>query len=411
MRRKFFSVLLGALFFALVLCSCASPVQTGWIEQEGITYYYLEDGTAASGWLEIDGNRYHFASDGRLEKGFREIDGNTFYFQSDGTQHSGWLEVDGSRYYLRQGGSLVTGWLSLEGQRYYLTDHGAATGICTVEGRSYVFDKDGRLTSGWADLGDRKAYGDLNCHPVTGWQEIDGSRRYFTPEGYLQTGWAEIDGLTYCFHEDGSPKQGMTPEGQFSSSGQLLVLVNPWNYIPADYTVELVSVNKDHQIAKVAYSSLIQMLVDCENAGHQPVICSSYRTQEYQEGLFRRKVERLLEDETNEYTEAEARVIAAQSVAVPGTSEHQLGLAADIIDNRNWNLDESQAQMPTQQWLMEHSWRYGWILRYPNEKSALTGIIYEPWHYRYVGKEVAAELHELNICLEEYLQMLTTGIG
>ena len=98
-------------------------------------------------------------------------------------------------------------------------------------------------------------------------------------------------------------------------------------------------------------------------------------------------------------------------MAIPGTSEHQLGLAVDIIDNRNWNLNESQAQMPTQKWLMEHSWRYGWILRYPNEKSEITGIIYEPWHYRYVGKEIAAEIHDLGVCLEEYLQMLTVGVG
>lgn len=411
MRKKIFPLLISLLCTAGLLQGCGSQVQTGWVEQEGITYYYLEDGTAASGWLELDGNRYHFSPDGQLQQGFREIDGNTFYFQSDGAQHSGWLELDGCRYYLRKGGSLVTGWLSLEGQRYYLTDRGAATGICQVDGSTYVFDEEGRLTSGWATLGNQKVYGDLNCHPVTGWQEIDGIRRYFNEEGYLQTGWVEIDGLTFCFNEDGSPKQGLTPEGQFSSSGQQLTLVNPWNYIPADYTVELVSVNKDHQIAKAAYSSLMQMMIDCENAGHQPVICSSYRTQEYQESLFQRKLDRLLEDPENEYTEEEARIVAARSVAVPGTSEHQLGLAADIIDNRNWNLDESQAQMPTQQWLMENSWRYGWILRYPNEKSELTGIIYEPWHYRYVGKEVAAEIHDLDICLEEYLLMLTTGIG
>ena len=103
--------------------------------------------------------------------------------------------------------------------------------------------------------------------------------------------------------------------------------------------------------------------------------------------------------------------MAATEVAMPGTSEHQLGLALDIIDNRNWNLDESQASMPTQQWLMENSWRYGWILRYPNEKSEITGIIYEPWHYRYVGKTVAAEIYNLGVCLEEYLQSLTAGIG
>ena len=411
MRKKFIFVLVGLICAAGLFCSCAAPIQTGWIEQDGHTYYYLADGSAASGWMELEGNRYHFASDGRLEKGFREIDGNTFYFQSDGTQVSGWMELDGQYYYLRKGGSLVTGWLSLEGQRYYLTDRGAATGICQVEGRSYVFDKEGRLTTGWADLGSRKAYGDINCHPVTGWQKIDGIRCHFDEEGYLQTGWVEIDGLTYCFNEDGSPKQGITPEGQFSASGQLLILVNPWNFVPEDYTVELVALNKDHQIASVAYSSLVQMLVDCENAGHQPVVCSSYRTQEYQEDLFQRKVERLLEDKDYEYTEEEARIVAARSVAIPGTSEHQLGLAADIIDNRNWNLDESQAEMPTQQWLMENSWRFGWILRYPNEKSDITGIIYEPWHYRYVGREVAAEMYAKGLCLEEYLQSLTSGVG
>ena len=205
--------------------------------------------------------------------------------------------------------------------------------------------------------------------------------------------------------------QGITPIGQFAASGQLVILVNPWNYVPENYTVELKEINEYHQVAAVAYGDMAEMLTDCENAGHQPVVCSSYRTQEYQEGLFQRKIERLLEEENNGYTEEEARTVAARSVAIPGTSEHQLGLALDIIDNRNWNLDESQARMPTQQWLMENSWRYGWILRYPDEKSEITGIIYEPWHYRYVGRVVAAEIHELDVCLEEYLMMLTTGVG
>ena len=60
---------------------------------------------------------------------------------------------------------------------------------------------------------------------------------------------------------------------------------------------------------------------------------------------------------------------------------------------------------------MANSWKYGWILRYPNGKTELTGIIYEPWHYRYVGKEIAAELHQLDMCLEEYLNMLTDTVG
>ena len=410
MKKERICALLG-LLAALLLWGCEPQVQTGWVESEGQTYYYLADGSPATGWLKIEENRYHFGPDGVLEKGFRQIDGQTYYFSTDGMQVSGWLDVDGVKYYLRQGGSLVTGWLSLEGQRYYLTENGAATGICTVDGSNYVFDEEGRLTSGWADLGDRKAYGDLNCHPVTGWQEIEGTRYYFNSSGILQTGWTDINGLTYCFREDGSPMQGITPEGQFASNGQLITLVNPWNYVPEGYTVELKQINETYQIAAIAYRDLNEMMTDCENAGHQPVVCSAYRTQEYQESLFQRKIERLLDDPTNSYTEAEAKAVAAKSVAIPGTSEHQLGLAADIIDNRNWNLDESQARMPTQQWLMENSWRYGWILRYPNEKSAITGIIYEPWHYRYVGKEVAAEIHELGLCLEEYLQLLTVGVG
>ena len=408
MKRESISILLCLLAMFMFL-GCEQQLQTGWVESEGHTYYYLEDGSLASGWHEIDGNRYHFSSDGCLEKGFRQIDGQTYYFSTDGTRYSGWLDVDGAKFYLRQSGSLTTGWLSLEGQRYYLTENGAAVGIQHVDGSNYVFDKDGQLTSGWADLGGETAYGDLNCHPVTGWQVIEGTRYYFSESGILQTGWTEIDGLTYCFREDGSPMQGITPEGQFASSGQLVILVNPWNFVPEGYTVELKKINEEHQIAAIAYRDLNEMITDCANAGHQPVVCSSYRTQEYQEGLFAKKVQRLMDD--HGYPEETARVIAAQSVAIPGTSEHQLGLAADIIDNRNWNLNESQARMPTQQWLMEHSWRYGWILRYPDEKSEITGIIYEPWHYRYVGKEVAAEIHDLGVCLEEYLQMLTVGVG
>ena len=409
MRKSKIGVLSAALLWVLIMAGCNEP--TGWIEENGKTYYYLEDGTAASGWTEIDGNQYYFGPDGCLQQGFRDVDGVTYYFSQDGIRASGWVDVEGRRYYLRQSGSLVTGWLSLEGQRYYLTPEGISTGICSVDGSLYVFDRDGRLTSGWAQLETGTAYGDLNGHPVTGWQTIDGLSYYFREDHLLQTGWAEIDGFTYCFRADGTPMQGITPEGEFASNGQLITLVNPWHKIPENYTVELTPINDQYQVASIAYADYLDMIRACENAGHQPAVCSAYRTQEYQQDLFDNKVKRLLKDYPNKYTQEEAQVIAARSVAVPGTSEHQLGLALDIIDNRNWRLDESQAQMPTQQWLMENSWKYGWILRYPNEKSEITGIIYEPWHYRYVGRAVAAEIHELGVCMEEYLQMLTVGVG
>jgi D-alanyl-D-alanine carboxypeptidase len=92
--------------------------------------------------------------------------------------------------------------------------------------------------------------------------------------------------------------------------------------------------------------------------------------------------------------------------ARPGTSEHQLGLAVDFVDTRYWTLDEKQAELPAQKWLMEHCWEYGFILRYPSEKSEITGIIYEPWHYRYVGREIALEIRDAGLTLEEYLETL-----
>ena len=370
------------------------------------------DGTPLTGWYTADSSRYYLDENGYAVTGIHTIVGDTYLFSADGVMATGWTEFEGSNYYLRSNGTMVTGWFSQDGQRYYLTDSGAVTGVREVGGQRYVFDKDGRLTSGWADLGEDKAYGDSSGHPLTGWHEIDGRQYHFNEEGILSAGWITIGNFRYYFLADGSPAQGkILIDGKrhsFASNGQELILVNPWNSIPEDYTVELTSLSSEHQIATVAYADYLEMIRDCRDAGMRPVVCSSYRTLEYQEDLYQNRIERYMEDG---YDLEEATELAGRSVAVPGTSEHHLGLAIDIVDNRNWNLDESQAEMPTQKWLMENSWRYGWILRYPDEKSEYTGIIYEPWHYRYVGREIAAEIHELGICLEEYLIMLTPGVG
>ena len=100
-------------------------------------------------------------------------------------------------------------------------------------------------------------------------------------------------------------------------------------------------------------------------------------------------------------------VLSAMEVAIPGTSEHHTGLAVDIVDASYNHLNHEQAKRPTQKWLMEHCHEYGFILRYPKGKTDSTGIIYEPWHYRYVGTELAQELHDAGLTLEEYLQNLT----
>lgn len=363
----------------------------GWHEDNGQPYYKLSDGSPAAGWLTIEDTQY--------------------YFNSDGTPVTGWLELEGRHYYFRDSGSLVTGWLSLEGKRYYLGSDGAAvTGPSEIDGCDYLFDEDGILASGIILVDGCHYIADENGHPLSGWGQNGTTRYYFDENGKAVSGWQTIDGLEYYFYSDGSPAAGITQLDDrtyyFSSGGQYLPLVNPWHYVPEDYTVELAEIDDNHRIAALAYADMEEMLNACRSDGLDPAICSSYRTQEYQEILFSRKMKYYT---GKGYSEDEARQLAGQSVAVPGTSEHQLGLALDIIDNGNWNLNESQANTETQKWLMAHSWEYGWILRYPDGKSDITGIIYEPWHYRYVGREVAAEIHELDVCLEEYLEMLTIG--
>ncbi len=188
----------------------------------------------------------------------------------------------------------------------------------------------------------------------------------------------------------------------------LLVLVNPWNPVPDNLNARLVSIGKTDaggnpvMLDERAAAGLKRMLKDCINAGLAPVPLSAYRTEEYQQELFDNKVERLIAEMQTPYELLEET--AAREVARPGTSEHQTGLAVDIVDEFYPSLDSTQEWMDTQRWLMKNCTDYGFILRYPNGTSEVTGIIYEPWHYRYVGKSVAREIADRGITLEEYLE-------
>lgn len=181
-----------------------------------------------------------------------------------------------------------------------------------------------------------------------------------------------------------------------------LTLVNPWNSLPEDFDVTLTQLKNGHSVDERCYPQLQAMMDDCRAQGLSPVICSSYRTREFQESLYDAQVNKLISQGCSR-EDAEAK--AGEAIAVPGTSEHQLGLALDIVDINNQNLDETQEDTPVQQWLMENSWKYGFILRYPTDKSDITGIKYEPWHYRYVGRENAEKIHEQGLCLEEFISL------
>ena len=233
----------------------------------------------------------------------------------------------------------------------------------------------------------------------------DGASNEVTKEG------KEAAGANGAKEADG--RGGKTPGAETSAAGQSkkteqwnLILVNPWNEVPEDYEVKLTRLRNGQAVDSRCYPMLQQMMDDCRADGLNPYICASYRTMKKQKALFADKVKRVLLEGC---PKDEAEDEAAKTVARPGTSEHQLGLALDIVDADDPQLETWQEDTPVQQWLMKNSWKYGFVLRYPPEKSNITGIIYEPWHYRYVGRQAAEEMHNKGLCLEEYLKEREEG--
>lgn len=191
-----------------------------------------------------------------------------------------------------------------------------------------------------------------------------------------------------------------TQEPPVNVDDELLTVVNPWNPLPEDWVCDLVTLSDGRRVDSRCYEAFEEMMAACRDAGYAPFLCSAYRTQETQQSLYDNKVQRLMNSGMDE---EEAKVEAAKAVAIPGTSEHQLGLAVDIVDANMQDLTDEQENTETQKWLMANSWRYGFIHRYPNDKTDITGIIYEPWHYRYVGKAAAQDIFNRDITLEEYV--------
>lgn len=181
----------------------------------------------------------------------------------------------------------------------------------------------------------------------------------------------------------------------------LIVELGKKPQVPEDWSVDLVTLPNGLEVDKRCYDALMEMIDGCYDAGLTPVICSAYRAQDFQETLYNNKVSEWMDQG---YGLEDAKAKAGRQVAVPGTSEHQLGLAVDIVDVSYQLLDTNQENTDVQKWLLENSWRYGFILRYPTDKTDITGIVYEPWHYRYVGKEYAKEIYEKGVCLEQYLE-------
>ena len=180
-----------------------------------------------------------------------------------------------------------------------------------------------------------------------------------------------------------------------------LLLANAENPLPQDWSIQTEEVQNGYEMDKRAAPAMREMIQAAKEDGVELMLCSAYRSVEKQQQLFDRSQQAYM---AQGMSEGEAYAKTATETAIPGTSEHQTGLAADIVTPTYQMLDAGFADTPAGQWLSEHAAEYGFVLRYPQDKQEVTGIIYESWHYRFVGKTHAKLMKESGLCLEEYLQ-------
>lgn len=410
-----------------------------WQDIDGKRYYFNPaSGNMYTGWLQVQQNLYYLDAEGVLYTGWLDTGSGRYYLDESGVRHTGWLRTEEGLYFLNDIGILQTGWLTEAGRQYYLAENGAAvTGWQTVKDKRYFFDEEGVMQTGWLDLQDgryyldadgtmctgwvktpegsfylnaqgvlqtkwvdvdgKRYYLDVEGEPVRGWHTIDGVKYYFDSAGVLQTGWIADETGRYYLREDGSPVTGFVEIGgverYFTETGAYIPLVNPWNPVPEEFALDLVYL-EGFQVDATCRDPLLAMLKACRADGYYCVLNSTYRGIATQQAIWNNRYNNYIRQGLDP---EEAKRLTWQVVAYPGTSEHHLGLAVDITG--------SDAMY---QWLANHSWEYGFILRYPEEKIDVTGIIYEPWHFRYVGKALAEAVYHSGLCLEEYLQMLKT---
>lgn len=188
----------------------------------------------------------------------------------------------------------------------------------------------------------------------------------------------------------------------FAADDWKVVLINKQHPIPEDYVFSLGTIKTikgNMQCDERIIEELLAMMQAASEDGVKLGICSPYRDFAWQEVLFNRKIKAYM---NKGMSYMEAYKISSQAVTVPGASEHQIGLAIDFVSDTYTTLDEGFAETSAGIWLEEHCAEYGFILRYPKGKEYITSIEFEPWHFRYVGKEAATIIMEEKLCLEEF---------
>lgn len=294
---------------------------------------------------------------------------------------TGWIDSDRGVYYLDENGMPLTGWQLLAGKRCYFDPKEGGilvTGWRLIEGNRYYFRPDhmGAMTTGWLDLPEGRYYFDSDGVMQTGWLLYEEKQYYLRPDGPMAVGRIQIAGEVY----------------HFTSTGEPFLLVNLEYGVPEDYQAELVEL-EGFRVSSECVEQLRAMMGACRAAGHLCQINTAYRDWDYQKILWDNRYNQYI---TQGYMPEKAAAMTAQFVLPPGHSEHHTGLAVDIT-----GTEEMYA------WLEANAPEYGFILRYPENETKWTGVSYEPWHFRYVGRALAQELQSLGITPEEYLYRLS----
>ena len=187
----------------------------------------------------------------------------------------------------------------------------------------------------------------------------------------------------------------------------LMILVNHTNKMPENYTFETAECGSKTAVNKTLQTVACNAFLELQKAAAAENVTvwmqSGYRSVKYQTSLYERKTKYYLD---KGYDNAAAKEKAAAVVNPPGYSEHNCGLAADLNSPEHTGLDEGFEKTAAFRWLFEHAGDYGFILRYPKDAEDKTEIIYEPWHWRYVGVENAAKINASGLCFEEYIETL-----
>lgn len=213
------------------------------------------------------------------------------------------------------------------------------------------------------------------------------------------------EGEHYDLEPSAIPEESVAEPEQhtFDKSDWRLLLINKQHPVPADYTFTLGKIKGNMQCDERIIPDLMAMMQAAKEDGINLLVCSPYRDYNRQEVLFNRKIDAYMK---KGMSYMEAYKVASQAVTVPGASEHQIGLALDIVCDSYQMLNYGFGETPAGKWLAKHSCEYGFILRYPLGKEYITSIEYEPWHFRYVGKEAATVITEKGITLEEFVDSL-----